>query len=97
MAKRREEVKSELNGLFTKTEAGEPVGVDAIPAEGYTRSTSVGLKESEIAILDRIAEENRVARNAIMRFFLRHCMAEYMAGRLTIPTDEQTKRRVVLP
>ena len=95
MAKRQEQVKGALDGLFTKTETAE--GEAAIPAEGYTRSTSVGLKESEIAILDQIAEENGVRRNAVMRFLLRWAMAEYKAGRLAIPTTEETTRRVNLP
>ena len=95
MAKRQEQVKAAVEGLFTKTEETE--GEAAVPAEGYTRSTSVGLKESEIAILDAIAEAEGVARNAVMRYMLRWAMAEYRAGRLAIPTAEETKRRVDMP
>ena len=95
MAKRQEQVKAAVEGLFTKTEAAE--GEAAIPAEGYTRSTSVGLRESEIAILDAIAEAEGVARNAVMRYMLRWAMAEYRAGRLAIPTTEETTRRVPMP
>ena len=97
MAKRQERLGAALTDLFAKTEGGGPVDVNAVPAEGYTRSTSVGLRQSEIDILDHIAEAEGVARNAIMRYLLRWAMAEYAAGRLTIPTSEERTRRVEMP
>ena len=68
-----------------------------IPATGYTRSTSVGLKASEIDLLDDIAAAEGVRRNAVMRYLLRWAMAEYQAGRLAIPTSETRTKRVDMP
>jgi len=55
------------------------------------------MKESELAILDAIAEQEGIARNAIMRYFLRWAMAEYQAGRLTIPVTETRARKIDMP
>ena len=88
-------------GLFARTEpegeaAAKSAG-DAIPAEGYVRSVSVGLKESELAILQRIADDNDVARNAVMRYFLRDAMARYRAGELEVPTTEKRRTTIDMP
>ena len=96
MAKKQEQVGASVANLFAKT-ARAKVDESAIPAEGYTRSVSCGLRESEVELLNGIAQELGVARNAVMRHILRWGAAEYLAGRLTIPIDEKTTRRVVLP
>lgn len=81
--------------LFKATGGDEPVA--DIPATGYIRSTSVGLRESEVAILDGIAESYGLARNAIMRYMLRWAMAKHQAGELTIPVREETRRTLDMP
>lgn len=95
MAKRRASIDP---NLFAKTE-GEPSQTpeESIPADGYTRPISVGMKESELAILDDIAQQEGIARNAVMRYFLRWAMAEYQAGRLTIPVTETRARKIDMP
>jgi hypothetical protein len=57
----------------------------------------VGLKESEIAQLDTIAAELGVARNALARFAIRRFLAEYRAGRVTVPIESEERRRVKMP
>ena len=91
MAKRRGEVSDDL---FGRTEPDERV---VIPAEGYTRSISVGMKESEVEMLDAIAEELGVARNAVMRFFLRYAMREHKSGRLEVPVEKEVKSNIDMP
>lgn len=94
MAKRRASIDDDL---FAKTDAPPESDAPTIPAEGYTRPISVGLKESELAILDQIADKEGVARNAVMRFFLRQAMTQYLAGQLEIPTSEERSKRVDMP
>lgn len=83
------------NEIFAQTES-EPEDVE-IPAKGYTRSISVGMKESEIEVLECIADENGVARTAVMRFFLRDAMRRYLADELSLPVQEETKRTLDMP
>ena len=84
----------DLSGIFDKTEPEAPV----IPATGRTIPTSVGLKESELAMINAIAEENQVARNAIMRFGLRYFLEHYQAGAVTLPFKTiPAKKRIIFP
>ena len=101
---RKHDVKRALGGLLSEQAADTEIPPEAqmetsgeIPATGYTRSISVGLKASEIAALDDIAAAEGVKRNAVMRYLLRWAMAEYQAGRLAIPTSETRTKRVDMP
>ena len=58
-----------------------------VPSDGRTMSTGVGLKESEVELLDKIAGEHGVARNALMRYGLRWFLTEYINGRIDLASD----------
>ena len=60
-----------------------------IPAEGRTLPTSVGLKESEVQLLDQVAGELGVARNAVMRYALRDFLRRYMSGEINLTAKVQ--------
>lgn len=77
--------------VFAKTEqpeqtqpaaGAELVDLSTVPAGGLTRSTGVGLKTDEITLIDKIAEEFDLARNAILRMAIRYFLADYLSGRL---------------
>jgi hypothetical protein len=55
-----------------------------IPQEGRTVPTSIGLKESEVAIVDAIAAELGTARNGLLRFLVRDALRRYLAGETQI-------------
>ncbi len=71
-----------LDDIFKKTEPepDQPGAAGDIPATGRTLSVGVGLKESEISMLDTVAAELDVARNAVMRYAIRYFLAQYRAG-----------------
>ena len=72
-------------GLGDVFKATEPKAADVdLPAEGPTRPTSVGLKESELEALDRVAAELELSRNAVMRWALRAFLKSYLAGALDL-------------
>lgn len=110
MAKQR----GNLDDIFKKTEpaarpatpptpstGGESVGTDkTVPKSGRTISVGVGLKEGEVAELDRIVEELGITRNALMRYAIRHFLTQYAAGSINIAKDVQTpeaKKRLKMP
>ncbi len=68
-----------------------------VPADGYTRPISVGLKDGELRELDTIAETEGVARNAIMRYAIRYFIAMHQAGQVQLPVQEETTKRVAMP
>jgi hypothetical protein len=109
MAKRRGEInpdlfaptggepESETPGQRPQSGASELTAeqiAELVPQDGFTRSVSVGLRESELALLDEIAEAEGVARNAIMRFMLRREIALYRLGRLELPIEETKSKRL---
>ena len=57
----------------------------AVPATGRTVSIGVGLKESELGELDRIAASYDVSRNFLMRWLLRLGIQRRQAGDLPEP------------
>lgn len=84
-----------LEDIFAKT---EPEAAPTVPAEGKTVSISVGMKESEVALLDEVAARHEVARNAVMRFGLRHFLNDYLAGDVELPIETPpVKRRLKMP
>ena len=72
-----------------------------IPAEGKTVPTSVGLKESEVELLDAVANDYGIARNAVMRWALRWFLSEHENGRISLSSDVETppppKNRLNMP
>ena len=84
-----------LDDLFKKTAAPESGEVE-VPAEGRTISVGVGLKESEVAMLDRIAGDLGVARNALMRYGLRYFLTAYLAGEVNMTEDVQERKSATL-
>ena len=85
----------ELDNLFAKTEQNPFEGDSIIPSEGRTITTGVGLKESELALLNKIASETGVARNALMRWMLRYVLRDYLAGKIDLSAEleiVQTRR-----
>jgi hypothetical protein len=68
-----------------------------VPATGRTLSVGVGLKESEVDLLDAIAGELGIARNALLRYLVRYGLAQYRAGRLDVPVRREERYRVEMP
>ena len=58
---------------------------EVVPATGRTLPTGIGLKESEMALLDELAESCECSRNFLMRWFVRRGLAEHLAGTLPEP------------
>ena len=97
MAKR----KADLNQIFKSTEpGGKAAAEDAVPAKGRTVSVGVGLKESEVDMLDEIADTLGVSRNALMRYALRHFLTQYVTGEINPAEDVEApepKKRLKMP
>lgn len=96
MAKQR----ADLNKIFKATEPGSKTTADAVPATGRTLSVGVGLKESEVDMLDGIAAELGVSRNALMRYALRHFLTQYLSGGINPAEDVEApepKKRLKMP
>ena len=91
-----------LEDIFKKTEpeSGEPTTTGEVPATGRTLSVGVGLKESEVRMLDAIADELDVARNAVMRYAIRYFLAQYQSG-VVNPADDvqepEVKKQLKMP
>jgi len=71
-----------------------------VPSTGRTLSVGVGLKESEVALLDEIAKELDVTRNALMRYGLRYFLSQLQTGKLDMTKDVQEpemKKRLKMP
>jgi hypothetical protein len=96
MAKR----KADLNQIFKSTEPGSKTAADAVPATGRTISVGVGLKTSEVDMLDEIADDLGVSRNALMRYALRHFLTQYVTGEISLAEDVEApepKKRLKMP
>lgn len=82
--------KATLESPFAKTEetaVSSTLGNVEIPADGKTRPVGVGLKESEVELIDKIADEYGIARNAIMRYAVRYFLKAYYAGEIDLSGD----------
>lgn len=89
-----------LDNIFKKTETSTPSPTSEVPAKGRTLSVGVGLKESEVALLDAIAKELKVTRNALMRYGLRYFLRQLQTGTLDLTEDIQEpemKKRLKMP
>lgn len=96
MAKRQ----TGLDNIFKKTESETTAPAAEVPSTGRTLSVGVGLKESEVALLDEIAKELDVTRNALMRYGLRYFLGQLQAGKLDMAKDVQEpemKKRLKMP
>ena len=93
MAKRPPVALTKPTGKPPDTAAG------AIPATGRTIPVGVGLKESEVHMLDEIGQDVGLARNALMRYAVRFFLREYIAGRVDLAgsVETETKRRLRMP
>lgn len=96
MAKQRATIDA---GLFKSTEEGAPAV--EVPAEGPIKSITVGLRRSEIELVEAIAQEHEIARNALLRYAVRHFLTEYAAGRVdlaaSIEAPPPPKKRLIMP
>jgi hypothetical protein len=106
MAKQR----GNLDDIFRKTEPAArppapaaqsaPSTGEAVPKTGRTISVGVGLKEGEVAELDRIVEELEITRNALMRYAIRYFLTQYAAGSVNLARDVESpeaKKRLKMP
>lgn len=67
-----------------------------VPAEGYTRTVGVSLKESEIALLGEIAQRLGVSRNKLTRWVIRYGLGAIAAGRVDLSAYVTESRRADL-
>lgn len=96
MAKKR----TNLDDIFKKTEADRADEDPRVPATGRTLSVGVGLKEGEVEMLDQIAADLDVTRNALMRYALRYFLIQYLAGEVSPAEDveePEVKKRLKMP
>ena len=96
MAKKR----TDLNNIFKKTEPGSASAADTVPATGRTVSVGVGLKESEVAMLDEIVDELDITRKSLMRYAIRHFLTQYIEGEINPAKDVEApepKKRLNMP
>ncbi|HHX45648.1 MAG TPA: hypothetical protein GX714_16955 [Chloroflexi bacterium] len=91
------------DSLFRRTEEDAPErgaargSAAAVPATGRTLSVGVGLKESEVDMLDAIAGDLGIARNALLRYLVRYGLAQYRAGYLDVPVRREERYRIEMP
>lgn len=88
-----------LDALFKKTEGEAVEAAVEVPAEGRTIAVGVGLKESEIALLDQVAGDLGVARNAVTRYAVRYFLTAYLRGDvdMTDQVEAKTKKSLRMP
>ena len=64
-----------------------------VEEDGYIRNTGVGLRESEIEIVDRYAEQIGMGRNAIIREAVRLLIQQVESGLITLASEAVAPRR----
>ena len=94
--------KQQLDDIFKKTEGNAPTKPDATPSEvpsgGRTVAVGVGLKEAEVAELDKIVEKLDITRNALMRYAIRYFLSQYSAGEIKLDVEEpEVKKKLKMP
>lgn len=98
MARRRP--KTARASVLKRTKASRPKDAADVPATGRTLSVGVGLKESEVTMLDAVAQELDVTRNAVMRYALRYFLKAYRTGKADPAADVEmppVKKRLHMP
>lgn len=73
-----------------------------VPATGRTITTGVGLKESELALIDSIVDKSdrEIARNAVLRYAIRYFLKAYLAGQVDPLKDVESpkpKKKLRMP
>ena len=94
--------KQQLDDIFKKTEGKAPAKPDAAPSEvpsgGRTIAVGVGLKEAEVAELDKIVDKLDITRNALMRYAIRYFLSQYSAGEIKLDVEEpEVKKKLKMP
>jgi hypothetical protein len=69
---------------ITQATEPQPGAPAAPPARDRVTPTGIGLRESQVAELDRIAAENGLARNAVLVIAVRRFLDDYRAGRVNL-------------
>lgn len=84
--------------MTKKRAAPKSSDIDNLNA-GIIRSTSVGLKTGEIEALDKIAADQGIKRNGLMRLILRDWLVRYLKGEVDLSQykEVQTVTRWKLP
>ena len=93
--------KQQLDDIFKKTEGKsttKPEKSAEVPTGGRTISVGVGLKEAEVAELDKIVEKLDITRNALMRYAIRYFLNQYSAGKIKLNVEEpEVKKKLKMP
>lgn len=94
--------KQQLDDIFKKTEgkaqAKQTEAPSEVPSGGRTIAVGVGLKEAEVAELDKIVEKFDITRNALMRYAIRYFLSQYNAGEIKLDVEEpEVKKKLKMP
>lgn len=93
--------KQQLDDIFKKTEGKTPAKPDKtaeVPTSGRTIPVGVGLKEAEVAELDKIVDKLDITRNALMRYAIRYFLSQYSAGAIKLDVEEpEVKKKLKMP
>lgn len=92
--------KQQLDDIFKKTEGKTTAKPTEVPSGGRTIAIGVGLKEAEVAELDKIVDALDVTRNALMRYAIRYFLSQYNAGAINPAEDVESpepKKRLKMP
>lgn len=84
---------SKMTNLFVATtKEGEGV----LEATGKAVTCGVGLRQSEADEIDRLAKQLGVARNAMLRFAVRHFLVRVQSGEIDLSAYRQVTESVTL-
>lgn len=93
--------KQQLDDIFKKTEGkapAKPGTTTEVPTGGRTIPVGVGLKEAEVAELDKIVEKLDISRNSLMRYAIRYFLSQYSAGAIKLDVEEpEVKKKLRMP
>jgi hypothetical protein len=93
--------KQQLDDIFKKTEGKsttKPEKSVEVPTGGRTIPVGVGLKEAEVAELDKIVDSLDITRNALMRYAIRYFLSQYSAGEIKLDVEEpEVKKKLKMP
>lgn len=90
----------QLDDIFKKTEGTTGAKPTEVPSGGRTIAVGVGLKEAEVAELDKIVDKLDITRNALMRYAIRYFLSQYNAGAINPAEDVESpepKKRLKMP
>lgn len=94
----------QLDDIFKKTEGkpgAKPTETPSeVPSGGRTIAVGVGLKEAEVAELDKIVDKLDITRNVLMRYAIRYFLSQYNAGAINPAEDVESpepKKRLKMP